>query len=232
MWAIVTVRALVKDLYQVFGDLTLWCWDNDPPFGWFGDRFLDVYLALTDLHYALYELALWFEDLEERVAAVITESTIFQLLQKWLNYAEDAWSWVLNSVQYIGSVVNDWWLSIIPTVQGWIAIAVEGFDNLKVAWDSFWAVTWPEWTSNISELRSLWDNFWTDNFPTLLTFDWLGIWWDSRLQEIDTLIGNTIKDWLPFYDDLVELWDGIVEFFVDPWAWLYDRLEDFMDRYW
>jgi hypothetical protein len=28
------------------------------------------------------------------------------------------------------------------------------------------------------------------------------------------------------------VWDDLVDFFTDPLKWIYDRLEDFMDRYW
>jgi len=220
------IRRLVRYLYQVFGDMALWCWDHDPPFGWLGDMFLEIYDHLTDIYYALYQFARDYEDLWEWVTEVLTESDIFRLLQKWLNYAEDAWAWVLNSVQYVGSIVDDWWLATKITVQSWIETATQGFNELKVAWDEFWEITFPNWTTELLRIGSELSDFFTITLPNLVNFDWLGTWWNDRLLDIQSLIDSTVQAWFPFYNDLVELWNGIVEFFTDPLTWLEQKFTD------
>ena len=226
MWIILEIRRGVKYLYQAFGDMALWCWAHDPPFGWLGDRFLDVYDVLTDLHYGLYLFDQEYEDLWERVLDIITESDIFRMLQTWLNYAEDAWDWVLYAFSNVIAIVDVWWGSIIPTIQGWIDIATEGFAELRVAWDNFWEITFPNWTTELLRIGSELSDFFTITLPGLLTFDWLGIWWNDRLSDIDSLINSTVQAWFPFYDDLVELWNSIVEFFTDPLTWLEKKFTD------
>ena len=68
---------------------------------------------------------------------------------------------------------------------------------------------------DIGGLRSLWDNFVTTTLPGLAT--WAGV---------GSLVESTLKEWLPFYDDLRRLWTSIAEFIVDPWGYLTDRFVD------
>jgi len=232
MWIILEFRRLVKDLYQVFGDMALWCWSHDPPFGWLGDRFLDIYDLLTTAHYGLYLLAEDYEDLWERVIDVLTESDIFRLLRTWLNYAEDAWNWVLYAFSNVVAIVDIWWQATRITVQGWIETATQGFNELKVAWDEFWNVTWPGILADIASLKGEWINFWSITFPTLVSFTWLTTWWNDRLLDINSLIESWTLTLAPFWEGWQEIRDQVLEFFADPLKWLYDRLEDFMDRHW
>ncbi len=50
-------------------------------------------------------------------------------------------------------------------------------------------------------------------------------WWNNITLDLEDLIDSTLKLWFPFYDDLVELWNSIAEFFCDPLDWLKDRIE-------
>ena len=132
----------------------------------------------------------------------------------------------MNSVQNVTSIVNDWWTTILPYIISYVDAAIEGLAELKVAWCSFWKITFPNWTTELLRVGSELRDFFTITLPNLLTFSWLGIWWCSRLLDIQNLIDSTVKDWLPFYDDLVELWNGIVEFFTDPLTWLERKFTD------
>jgi len=210
MGIISDIRGIVRDLYQLAGEMALWCWDNDPPFGWFGDRFLDIYDFLTDLHYVLYQLQRDYNDLWDMVLDTLTQSDIFQMLQTWLNYAEDAWNWILNSVLYIGSIVEDWWLEKRAIVEGWIAIATEG----------------------LAEIIDLWDTFWEDIYPNLISFDWLSIWWNSRLLDIDSLISSWFVSFAPFWEGWIEVREEVTNFFSDPLQWFYNKLDEFFERFW
>jgi len=226
MWAIVAIRAAFKWLFQIFLDAALWCYESPLNLDWLGDIFADAYFAFSDIWYELRELALWFESLEERLTDVITESRIFQLLQKWLNYAEDAWSWVLNSVQYVGSIIDDWWSPIWSDVKGYIAIAVEGLAELRTAWDTFWHVTWPELVNRLENLYGSWDLFVTTVLNTLVSFTWLTTWWQSRLTDIDALINSWFIAFTPFWEGWQEIRDQVLEFFADPLTWLEQRFTD------
>uniref|UniRef100_A0A6M3JZB2 Uncharacterized protein n=1 Tax=viral metagenome TaxID=1070528 RepID=A0A6M3JZB2_9ZZZZ len=220
------IRRLVKYLYQAFGDAALWCWNSTLPLDWLGDFFLEVYNHLTDLHYSLYLFARDYEDLWDAIVNILTESDIFRILRDWLNYAENAWNWIKNFIQYPGEALGDWWQGALDTVKDLIAVAVEGLIELKVAWDSFWTITFPNWTTELLRIGLELSDFFTITLPGLLTFDWLGIWFDNRLEDIQSLINSTIQVWFPFYNDLVELWNDILEFFTDPLTWLEKKFTD------
>ena len=204
------IRRIVKYLYQVFADMTLWCWAHDPPFGFLGDFFLEIYDLLTDLHYGLWQFAQDYESLWEGIVGILTESDIYNLLWTWLTYAEDAWAWVLNSVQNVTDIISGWWSTILPYIIGYVDMAVEGLD----------------W------LLSMWDNFWYNTLPNLISLDWLTIWWDSKLLEVDTLIGSWLTAFSPFWEGWQEVRQEVTNFFADPLQWIYDKLDEFFERFW
>jgi len=210
MGIILDIRRIVKYLYDVFANLTLWCWAHDPPFGWLGDRFLEIFNHLTDLHYGLYLFAEEYEYLWETIQSAITENTIFRLLQKWLDYAEDAWYWVRHAFENVVDIIDDWWASTQATVKSWISIAVEGLSELLAEWDTFWKVT----------------------LPNLVSLEWLGIWWNSRLIDIQSLIDTAIANLGAGFESWLEIKDSVLEFFNDPYLWIYDRLDEFFERFW
>jgi len=210
MGIILDIRRIVRYLYQVFGDAALWCWSHDPPFGWLGDFFLDVYNYLTDLHYGLYQFAQEYDSIWDAIVDIITESDIYRLLNKWLNYAQDAWEWVCHAFSNVVNIVDAWWDTVYSTVQGWITVATEG----------------------LSELRAMWDNFWNELFPKLVNFDWLGIWWDARLKDINSLIESWFIAFTPFWEGWLEVREAFSEFFADPLEWVYNKLDEFFERFW
>jgi len=193
--------------------------------------------------YGLYGVFLWlaedFEDFNEWVDDVayqlgrfFTELDLEKWFSDWAEKILDAWYWFLGRWDWFLEAVGDWWATIWPYVEGYVNSAVEGLDELKAAWGSFWHTTWPEWTSWVEDLQAAWDHFWEVTFPNLINWDELGTWWQGRLQDIDTLVNDKIRTWFPFYDDLVELWGDIREFFTDPLKWVYDRLDEFFERFW
>ena len=210
MWIILDIRRIVQYLYQAFADMALWCWAHDPPFGSIGSFFAEIYDHLTDLHYGLYLFAEEYESLWDAIVGILTESDIFLLLQTWLNYAEVAWNWVANAFTNVVSIINDWWITILPYILTYVDNAVEGFTELKAAWDTFWTVT----------------------LPNLVSFDWLGIWWLSRLEDVQSLIDTAILNLNVLLEGWQEVRDAVLEFFNDPYQWMYDRLDEFFERFW
>ncbi|GAI32766.1 unnamed protein product, partial [marine sediment metagenome] len=128
----------------------------------------------------------------------------------WFEFAEDAWNWVRHAWDRVTNIVDDWWLATSSTVGSWIAAATEGFDDLVEAWDTFWRIT----------------------FPTLVSFDWLDIWWDDRLTDLQALINTAIQELAPFWEGWQEIRESVLEFFSDPYQWIYDRLDEWVERFW
>ena len=210
MWIIYDIRRIVQYLYQVFADMALWCWAHDPPFGSIGSWFAQIYDHLTDLHYGLYLFAEDYESLWEGIIGIITESDVFSLLQSWLTFAEDAWYWVANAFNNVVSIIWEWWPIALGYVMTYVDNAVEGLVELREAWDTFWTVT----------------------LPSLISFDWLGIWWEGRIEDVQSLITTAVEDIENLMLGWQEVRDSVLEFFGDPYGWIYDRLDEFFERFW
>lgn len=174
----------------------------------------------------------WLVWASDELGNILSWDYIKSLIKSWLPKLEAAVSWFLDWWNNVTSVITSWWSATMATVKGWISTAVQPFNAMLTAWNNFWQTTWPGWVSSFNSLKSAWDNFWKETFPSLVSFKWLETWWNSRLKDIDDLVNDKLKDWFPFYDDLVKLWSSITAFFTDPWKWLLDRLGDFMERNW
>ena len=210
MWIILDIRRIVQFIYQIFADMALWCWAHDPPFGSIGSFFAEIYDHLTDLHYGLYLFAEEYESLWDAIVGILTESDIFILLQQWLNYAEVAWNWISNAFNNVVSIIWEWWPTALDYVLTYVDNAVEGFTELKIAWDTFW----------------------TSTLPNLVSFDWLSIWWNGKLLDVQSLIDTAILSLNALLEGWQEVRDAVLEFFNDPYQWMYDRLDEFFERFW
>jgi len=69
---------------------------------------------------------------------------------------------------------------IVAQIQAWLGPMLTPLMN---AWDGFWTVTWPSWTTAFANLKAAWDNFWTWILPDLHAKD---AELDGRLDAFDT----------------------------------------------
>ena len=53
-----------------------------------------------------------------------------------------------------------------------------------------------------------------------------------EIKDVDGLIHSMLMEWLPFYDTLCEIWQDIRDFFADPLGWVYNKLDEFFERFW
>ncbi|NVM22278.1 MAG: hypothetical protein HWN68_10925 [Desulfobacterales bacterium] len=227
-WIIDLVFDIAKFFYLLYHETRDWI----SPFDAVADFFYDIYEAFWDLLDPLQELNVWLENAADELEDILSWSNIRSLIRGWLDGIEDALEWWYSWWSNVFAVVEGWWDTVIPTIQGWIAIATEGFDELVEAWDTFWHELWPELVDRLENLRGSWNFFVTQVLNTLVSFDWLETWWNSRLVDITELINSKLTEWLPFYDDLVSLWEGIKEFFSDPLQWLYNKMDEWFERFW
>lgn len=217
------------------------------------DFFYDAYQEVKDwlppfdlLKYPLYGiygrfrwLAEWFTDFRDWldwasdwIDEILSWSNIRSMIRSWLYGIENALDWFLSWTTWVGQYITDWWSGILPYILTYIDNAVEGLTDLIAAWDYFWTVTFPSWTSKLDDLRASWSNFWTITFPTLVNFTWLGIWWNSRLLEIDALISSWLTSFTPFWEGWQEIRTEVTDFFADPLQWMYSKLDEFFERFW
>lgn len=168
----------------------------------------------------------WADDVWARVQKILDEGGILSLILWVFPWLPDVGNWFATRVSWLTMVISDWWSAAQLTVQGWIEIAKETLQaliynlsmwlaSLQASWDAFWTVTWPEWTAKLDILKASWDAFWVTTFPTLA--NWTGV---------SSLIDSTLRSWFPFYDDLIAIWNEVVEFFTDPLEFLLTRFTD------
>ena len=227
-----SIRYWFNWAFGVLVDAALWCYSRAdwPIVGGVLERLGDLFKDLSDFTAKvaryLFDASEWYDWLEEQIEDLGIWPAIKKLIRSWLPDLEDAVVWWANWWDWIKSKVDDWWDSVKLTVQGWIAIATKGLDDLIEAWDTFWKVTWPEWTGLFNDLKATWDNFWTVIFPTLVSFSLLTTWWNSRLKDIDLLFETWTKKLIPFWEGWQEIRDTVLEFFDDPLEWLWGKFAD------
>ena len=200
-------RLAVK-LYNISDKIRAWSWL--PGVDWIADRFDDAGNIAKDIMDFLIEAYHWTQDRLDVLAEFISQDWVQEWLRDPLKQLGEVWEWFINWVKNVGDFIDEWWEGTKETVQDLINTATEG----------------------LSRLQEAWDNFWTDTFPTLVDNIALEEWRKGLIPDITDLIIGKLKDWFPFYDSLSELWNSVAEFIADPFQWLYDRLENFFDRFW
>ncbi len=180
----------------------------------------------NQLAWAFYDFSVWVDDVTDQLTDILSWGNIRSLIRSWLPNLEGLNSWFNYWWDNILEVVSDWWSSTRWTVLTWIDAAVEGLDDLKASWSTFWTITFPEWTGRLDTLRAEWDNFWIITFPTLIDVSWITDWWSGRLLDIQGIIDGAflLRDqyWAGWQD-----WrDVVAEFFADPLGWLESKFTD------
>ncbi len=216
---------------------------------WFQSAYLEVnswiyplYLLATPLYWLYYSFFYihyyfgffneWVADVQLKISQILSLDNIKSYLQEWLDKALEAWNWTQNAWLNIKGDVADWWTSTMGEVQGWIAIATEGLDTLKVAWGSFWTVTFPQWTSKLDQLAGDWNHFFTHTLPTLFDISFAEEWWRGKITDITGLIAAAFTERESWWAGWQDWRDQVTEFFADPEQWFYNRLDSFFERFW
>ena len=199
---------------------------------WLGDGFAALVDFASECAYALWKASNWYEDTIDLLQDILSWTNIKNLIRGWLEGIESVIEWFSAWWIWVGGRIDYWWSGVISDVQDWIDAATQGIDELRAAWDNFWTVTWPGILDDLEILEAAWGNFWAITFPSLVSFPWLTTWWNSRLADISGLIDSafTLRD--SWWAGWQEVRDYVLEFFADPWAWLYSRFDDFIERFW
>lgn len=203
-----TIASFFNDIYvEVEG----WVW----PFY----KAADFFWYIRYFFYKLEAQTIYFsedmEDFIDELGYILSWSSIRSLISSWLYGIENVIEWWSSWWTWIRQEVNWWWSSTQYTVQGWIASAVQGFNDLINSVETA-----------LNTLQAAWDDFWTVILPNLLDITWLTSWWASKLLEIDTLINSWFLTWTPFWEGWLDVKDTVIEFFNDPLEWLWQRFLD------
>jgi hypothetical protein len=201
--------------YEVSG----WVW----PFNNLATPLWEIYYAFIYLVIYFRDFRDWVNDTANRLLDIIGYDEIYSYFSTFINYATNAWSWVLNAWSNVTAIINTWWSSASLTVQSWIDYTKEIllllYDELRlqvIALEALWA-QFLDWIPTLSEIISWYANAWGWILSHILA------WGGLSASSILALILSTLKEWFPWYDDLAAIWDQIVAFFVAPWDWLQEK---------
>jgi len=226
------MRELTLSLVRGHGAAAGACYTAAEPCDILGDAFKffsDVWNALTVI---FFDAAVLWDDIVEKVENVFTWDNIKALILGWLPDLESIAAWWSDWWSEVTSAIATWWSATATTVQGWIDTAKQWakelidqvgvlLGTLQEAWDNF-----KENIPAISEIISWFTNWW-DEIQAHLEH-----WWDKKLLDVGDLIISKLKDWLWFYDDFVDIWEGIKEFFVNPFEWIQTHvIEPMIDEF-
>lgn len=227
-WIVQRLSDASDFFYDIYLEVNSWIY----PFYLAANLFYQLCLVFNRLAWDFYDFGEWVADVTNQLRDILSWSTIRSYIRNWLPNLESVIDWWSKWRIWIGQEIDNWWSNIWQTVKSWIDIATEGLDSLKVTWNNFWNITFPQWTAKLDTLKGVWDNFWTVTFPTLVNFSWLTTWWNSRWKEVDQLINSRIKEWSPFFEGWQDWKDRVTEFFTDPEEWLYKAVDRIFERFW
>lgn len=201
---------------------------GDQLYSWFSNAKNWFYTAAVKC----YDLQGSWNNVWDELATILSWANIQSFIRSWLPDLESVVNWFGNWVGNIVNQVNIWWDTTQVYVKSWIEDAkqflqtqINSLDN----WLTDLNAAWDQWKVKIPSFDEVWAWFvdwWASVRAKVET------WWDETLPSVSDLINSTLRDWFPFYDDLAALWADIKLFFTDPMQWIYERLEDFTERFW
>jgi hypothetical protein len=224
--------AWVDSIFSFVWDLAFKCygWSNSiwtwvPGADWFSDRLTDIGDWLWSLLTPIAQFGDFADDVWSKVQNIFTPDMVLQAIKGWFPWLEGVGAWFGNIGDWVTTVISSWWLTVTTTVKGWIDVAVEGLSKLKVSWGDFWSITWPEWMTKFNGLATAWDTFFVTTLPTLFDVKYAEEWWKGKAINFMAIADSQLRERFPFYDELAL-------FFKDPGQYVYDKLDDFFERFW
>ena len=206
IWIIEELENAEQFFYDAYQEVKGWIYPfyllKYPLYGLYG-----VFLWLVEGFYEFYQWLNWAAD---QIDEILTWANIRYLIESWYQDIEAALAWFRSWTTWVGQYITDWWSGILPYILTYIDNAVEG----------------------LGDFATTWNNFWNNVFPTLITFDFIDTWWQSRLLEIDTLISSWLTSFQPFWEGWQEIREEVQSFFADPLQWAYDKLDEFFEWFW
>lgn len=135
---------------------------------------------------------------------------ISQLRTDLTRFIEKEISPIWNAIRNIPDKIDQWWSGTKHTVMDWIEMAGNSLLGLIANIGRV-----------IDALESEWNYFWRYTLPDLLP-KW----------EIEALIRSALAEWA----DLFNFWGDssrkVIEFFTDPLQWLYNKIDEWFERFW
>ena len=214
--------------YSIYLTVEDWVW----PFTLAADFFYEVSRVFQQMAIDFYTFSLWVDGIATRIVTILSWDNIKSLFKEWLPGLEEIRDWFYAWQLHVWQELTNWWRAQSTTVLGWIEEAKEEL------------LTWTDWLHgqiielredldnllaqipDVSEMATWFSNWWGNILPNLT---W---WWDEKLLDIQALFSSWTLELEPFWAGWQDIRDKVFEFFADPWEWLYNKFDDFIERFW
>ncbi|MBA7559945.1 hypothetical protein ES708_01563 [subsurface metagenome] len=240
-WPFKYLKDPLYSLKRSFGYLATYFETFDLWLEWADDQLDDIFSWSTIRSY----IRTWLPDLEKAIDWwdrwwIWVGQEVDDWWQPWWAWIrgeiDDLENWALlqidNAVENITQVVTNIYDYSQTTINNFTEYVTEVWNNFY----DYSQTTINNFTENISQFITNINDYTQTTINNVTEFiteviDWdrvtkaLDDWWADRLLDLQGLIDSDLKTWFPFYDDLVSLWNDIVDFFTNPLDWLKDRIE-------
>lgn len=232
MWwfsQIISYLAVARDrFYNAYITTSNWVW----PFNLLSTPLYYLYFAFHQLVSYFSYFSGWVTDAASKLIQILNWSTIWSFIVSYVPNLTSLNTWFYDWWGSVTGVVTSWWSSTQFTVQGWIDILGQFLQTQINSLSASLTNLQADITELLAQLPNIdillaWLSDWWANILTEIE-----VWWNGKLLGVQELINSNLRDWFPFYDDLVELWSDIKLFFTDPLQWLYNELDEFFERFW
>ena len=207
---IIKIVVLLFNISQLFYRIYLEVHGWWSPFSLIAPVFYEIKTVFSSLAWQFYHFGNWLNTITAQIGETLSWDAIKSYILNWLPDLENAINWFLNSVYWINAQIISWWNNTVFVVQNWINIAR---DLLQAQVNNL--------TSWLANLQNEWDTF-KKEIPDLSTI----------FLEINTLIGSWFKQYQPFWEGWLDWKNKVIEFFTDPLEWVYNRIDEWFERYW
>jgi len=196
------------------------------PFSYLATPFYYIYRGFFWLSYYFAQFDKWLLFANQLLSEIPTIWTFWSYFKPWLEAGLDAWDWVVNSLENIWNIINDWWAATSLTVQAWIDTA----KNDLLFWINWLSGQVLELREDIDNLLSqipnvteltAWFRNWTGNVLAVVN-----TWWASSLLDINGLFRSWTLELEPFWAGWQDIRAQVFDFFDDPLEWLLNRFTD------
>lgn len=173
--------------------------------------FFQALSSIADgLFSGFFDFVYWADRINRDIQEKAGQSWVYDLLWAFLSPINTTLSWLTNRLDNIGSTITNWWSGVSTTVLGWVE-AAKGYalglvNNLQ---------------GLVNSLQSWWNNFTATVLPSLA----------SRF-DVDQMIKSTFAPWADLFNFWGQVGSEIKAFFADPLQWVYNKLDDFFERFW
>lgn len=214
--------------YDAYRETAGWVY----PFSLLSIPMYSLYSVFDVLAYYFGVFDDWLVQAADWLAQILSFDDIWNYFQGWFQAAESAWQWVVNAVYNIWNVIEDWWSGVYFDVLDLFHSAMDAAYNYYQSAVYLIDELRDQVQGIIDQIPALdevvqWIGNWVNNVLTLIDQ-----WWSGAVNQVQALIDSAFIARDSLWSGWQEIRDQVVEFFSDPLEWVYNKMDEFFERFW